>query len=381
MTDWTRIRAAFPVTRERAYFMSAAMSPLPEPVARRAAAEYQKLADAGDIHWFEDLERYRSLRERIGTHIGATADDCIVMPSTSAAMSVLALTLARAFGKELSVVSMRDEFPATTVPFEYQGVRMRYVDPIGARYPVEAILETIADDTRAVVTSYVQYATGFRQKLAALGRELRRRDILFIVNATQAFPLFPIDVEAMGIDAMTASLHKWGFAGQVGSLFFTSPRFRERFPAPTAGWLSIAPDEGDFILTSKNSPLHPHASADRYHQGCFNLQAIGALDAAFAFLTDIGFDAIRERLFALGDHLIAGLRKREIEIVSPVASREERSAITAFRLAEKTQPCYDALLAKNIFPSLRAGNIRVAVNVFNTEEEIDRLLAIVDHFR
>jgi selenocysteine lyase/cysteine desulfurase len=46
--DWNKIREDFPVTREYAYFMSAALSPLPRQVSERVAAEYRKLSEAGD---------------------------------------------------------------------------------------------------------------------------------------------------------------------------------------------------------------------------------------------------------------------------------------------------------------------------------------------
>lgn len=85
---------------------------------------------------------------------------------------------------------MLDEFPATTVPFEYIGTEMKYVSPVSSRYSIESILSLVDEDTMAVVTSYVQYATGFRQDLAKLGAELKKRNILFIVNATQGFLSF-----------------------------------------------------------------------------------------------------------------------------------------------------------------------------------------------
>lgn len=61
MTDWRAIRYDFPVTRERVYLMSAAMSPLPRPVFDRITAEYRKLLEEGDVHWPDDMDAYRAL--------------------------------------------------------------------------------------------------------------------------------------------------------------------------------------------------------------------------------------------------------------------------------------------------------------------------------
>lgn len=378
--DWQKIRDDFPVTKEAVYFMSAGLSPVPSPVLARIVDEYTKLNIAGDVHWERDIASYRAVCERIARHVGAGAGDVAIAQNTSTAMSILALSLKSGLSGNFNVVSMLDEFPSTTVPFEYQGIRMKYVKPEAGRYPVEKVLAAVDSDTVAVLSSYVQYATGFRQDLYKLGQELKRRGVLFLVNATQGFPLFPMDVQAMGIDAFSASLHKWGFVGHAGSVFFTSPEFRARFRAPVAGWLSVDPQGKDFIHTGKNEPFELYDSADRYVMGCINFQAINPLASAFDYLEAIGFEAIRARLFELTTRLIGGLRALNVEIVSPVGSEEERSAIVSFNLGETTKRCFQALLSQRIYASYRAGHIRVAVNIFNAESEIDSLLTAVKTF-
>jgi selenocysteine lyase/cysteine desulfurase len=379
--DWKKVREDFPVTRDRIYFMSAGLSPIPTPVLARIVDEYTKLNAAGDVHWERDLSSYRALCARIARHIGAGAGDIAVVQNTSTAMSLLALSLKMGMRGSFNVVSMMDEFPSTTIPFEYQGIGMKYVEPDGCRYPIEKILAAVDSNTAAVLTSYVQYATGFRQDLATLGAELKRRGVLFLVNATQAFPLFPIDAQTMHIDAISASLHKWGFVGHAGAMFFTSPEFRARFKAPMAGWLSVDPHGKDFIHTGKNEPFNLYASADRYVMGCINFQAINPMASAFDYLEAIGFEAIRARLFELTDTLIAGLRSTGIDVISPVETSSERSAIVSFTLGEATKGCLKELLARRIYVSFRGGNIRVSVNIFNDASEIDALLEVVGRFK
>ncbi len=381
MVDWKKIRNDFPVTREKIYFISAGLSPVPSPVLGRIEAEYERLNASGDIHWERDIESYRALMTRVGWRIGAAGDDLAIVMNTSTAMSLVAMSIKDERGGDFNVVSMMDEFPSSTVPFEYQGVDMRYVEPREARYPVESVLERVDGGTLAVVTSFVQYATGFRQDLMSLGRKLRERGVLFVVNATQGFPFFPIDVKAMCIDAMSASLHKWGFVGHAGAIFYTSAAFRERFRAPMAGWLSVDTSAGDFIHTAKGKPFKLLGSASRYVMGCLNFQAINPLATALDYLEALGFESIQERIFSLSDRLIDGLRARDIDIVSPVAFPEERSAIVSFRFGERTHDCLPYLAKRNIYVSYRGGNLRVSVNIFNDEVEVDALLDAVDAFR
>ena len=376
MPNWNKVRKDFPITKKCAYFQSAAMSPIPKPVFRSMVENYRKLHRHGDILWSEDLDNYRKLCTDIAGLINAGPDDICFMQNTSTAMALLAHSLDDRIKKPYNVVSTMDEFPASTIGFEHKGIDMRYVEPEDSRYPIETILEQTDGQTAAVVTSYVQYATGFRQDLLALGRSLHDRKILFIVNATQAFPFYPLDIRAMHIDALTCSLHKWGLTGHIGSLFFTSPDFRRDFPTPWIGWLSV--DAGkDIFHTAKNSPFHIHDSAQRYEFGTQNLQTILAFQQALDYLKAIGLENIRARILTLTDHLIGGLNELGVRVVSPTDKPGERSPIVSFSLGERNSECLEKLAKESISVSPRAGYIRAAVNIFNNFQDIDRLLSVL----
>ena len=380
MPDWEKIRNDFPITKNIVYFQSAAMSPIPTPVFKDIVKNYMKIHKQGDIRWNEDLDKYRKLCGDIASLINSKEENVCFVQNTSTAMSLIALSIKSEIEMPFNVVSTEDEFPASTIGFEYQGIPMRYVRPIDSRYSIESIIEQTDEKTAAVVTSYIQYATGFRQDLQALGKALHKKGILFIVNATQAFPYYPLDVRAMHIDALTCSLHKWGLTGHIGSVFFTSPDFRKRFPAPWIGWLSV--DAGkDVIHTAKNSPFLIHDSVRRYEFGTQNFQVILAFQAALDYLKAIGFENIRGRIINLAGYLIQGLKKLEVEIVSPIDRPEERSPIVSFSLGDRNKDCVKKLSEESIMVSPRAGNIRVAVNIFNSFEDIDKLLSVLRSIR
>lgn len=374
--DWNHIREDFPVTKKYAYFQSAAMSPLARPVFEAIVNNYRSIYEFGDKRWDEDLISYREMLKTVAGMLNTETGNLTFMPNTSTAMALIALSLKNRMSRPFNIVSMEDEFPASTIGFEYQGIAMRYVQPRNSAYSIPSILDQTDTDTLAVVTSYVQYATGFRQDIQALGRALRRRDILFIVNATQAFPYYPVDIMNMHIDVLTASLHKWGLTGHIGSLFFTSPAFREQFPPPTAGWLSLETEEG-LIHTAKNVPVFLHRSARRYELGTFNLQTLLAFKSALAYMTAIGFERIRSRLEELTDHLISGLNENGLKIISPIQSPAHRSAIVTFEPRIDYRACVKTLENNNILVSPRAGYVRVAVNIFNSFEDIDRLINVL----
>jgi len=376
MPNWNKIRKDFPITKKIVYFQSAAMSPIPSPVFKALVDNYRKIHWHGDIHWTEDLDKYRKLCGNIAALFNTEKSNICFVQNTSTAMSLVALSFKNGITAPYNVVSTEEEFPASTIDFEHQGIAMRYVSPIHSRYPIDAIIEQTDEQTAAVVTSYIQYATGFRQDLQALGKALHDRGILFIVNATQAFPFYPVNIQAMHIDAFTCSVHKWGLTGHIGSVFFTSPDFRERFPTPWIGWLSV--DAGKAVIhTAKNSPFHIHDSAQRYEFGTQNLQTILAFQSALDYLKTIGFENIRARVLELTDYLIHGLKELGVTLVSPADKPEERSPIVSFSLGDRNKDCIERLAKESISVSPRAGYIRVAVNIFNNFKDIDQLLSVL----
>ncbi len=385
MTDsfpWDKIRKDFKITKNYTYFHSAGMSPIPEPVFKTITKAYERLYEAGDVDFHRDLEQSEVLLQKIGDHLNTSSENLALLPNTSLAMSMVAISMQRSLHMPFSILSKEDEFPATHIPFEYQGIPVKYVEAENGRYPVERILDQIDESTRAVVCSYVQYSTGFRQDLEALGKALKEKDLLFVVNATQGFPFFPIDLEKMYIDVMVASLHKWGCAGHVGSLMYTSEAYRERFPAPVAGWMSVRPPEGEYILTSKGDPVRIHPHAAQYQFGTSNLQSVLGLKAAMSYMEEIGFENIRRRILELVTETIASLSQLEdVEILSPHSHAGEQSGILSINLKGKNnEACVGHLEGKGIITAMRDGNIRVSCNIFNNSEDIELLTEEIRHF-
>lgn len=378
---WDEIREEFPITKNLAYFQSAGMSPIPNRVLKAVNEAYQKLNLFGDMHFLEDIERSDRLREKLGKMINTSASNLCFAHNTSTAFNFIAAALKRSTPFEFNLVSLMDEFPSSHIPFEFQGIPVKFVKPVDGVYSIESILEAVDEKTMGVVCSYVQYSTGFRLDVEKLGKALNEMDLLFMVNATQAFPLYEVDVEKMQVDVLTVSFHKWGLCGVAGSLFYTSPGFRQMYPSAMAGWLGVKPPPDDFIPTRKNIDYEQFEHAGQYNFGTMNFQALAGLDTAIDFVNEIGRDKIRERIAYLSKYLIDELRALPVEILSPCESEEHRSAIVLINLRQVDNGSGVAFLQKQgIVTSVRAGNIRISCNFFNTTEEIDRLVETLSLF-
>lgn len=379
--NWEQIRKDFPVTNNAVYFQSAGMSPLPNQVLNVIVKAFTKLNQFGDIYFMDDLVESEKLNKVLASMLNTESENINIVPNNSFAMSLLALSFKENIRTPFNIVSMTDEFPSNTVPFEYKGITMKYAEPEDSRFSIQNILSKVDKNTLAVVTSYVQFCTGFRQNLEQLGKELKKRNILFIVNATQGFPLFPVDVKKCNIDVLTCSVHKWGFSGHTGTVFYTSPEFRKQFSSPIAGWLSVDTNN-ELVHRGKNVPFSLHNSARRYYTGTYNLQTLIGLKSALEYINNIGFDNIKTRLFELGDYLIKNLNEINIQIVSPVNNYEERSAIISITLgSELNGKALSFMESKNIYTSLRFGMIRISFNIFNNFDDINKLTDALSDFK
>jgi len=238
--------------------------------------------------------------------------------------------------------------------------------------PVEKIIAA-ADHwrTRLVALSHVEYASGQRHDLERIGRFCREKKILFCVDGIQTLGVWPVDVKAMNIDYLSADGHKWLLGPEGAGIFYIRRELIEKTRPPLIGWMNVvdALNYGTYNYT-----LRPDAG--RYECGSYNVPGLLGLKAAVEMLADLGTQAISARLKALTDRLIDGLSAKGYQIISP---REDDawSGIVSFASTKHDHSLIVSTLRKEhrIEIVLREGRLRASPHFYNTEEQIDRLIA------
>jgi selenocysteine lyase/cysteine desulfurase len=369
--DWAAVRAEFPAAMRYTY-LNAAGAP---PVSRRAASEatrfYREMLEAGDLPWPAWLEQVEAVRRRVAALLGSDAGEVAFTVSTSHAFTLLAPLL----GPPAHVVTMRDEFPSSTLPWLQLGWELTFVEsgPEGA-IALDDIERAMTPATRAVVTSSVMYATGFRQDLRTLGARCRRRGVRLIVDATQSVGVAPIDVRADGIDALAFSGYKWTAAGYgVGALYVSRELLRGS-RSPVAGWWSARDPEAVI-----NDRLDLKDSAAVFEVGCPHFAGIFALGGSLELLAELGQPAVEARVGELTEYLHERVSAAGFTIASP-RDRARRAGITILRV-DGAAAWVDALARAGIIVSPRGAGIRVALHVFNNEADVDRLVEALSQLR
>src|SRR5688572_21995353 len=185
------------------------------------------------------LRRARAAAARL---VGATPEEIVLSPNTSFGVNLAAACVAR--GAPGTVVVSAGEFPANVIPWlplEARGFRVEVVPTGTDALPDEERLTRALDraDARALAVSFVQFATGYRADLEALGRICRARGILFTVDAIQGLGAAPLDVRAAGIDVLACGGQKWLCSPWGSGFTFVDRGLVERFDPPMVSWLAM----------------------------------------------------------------------------------------------------------------------------------------------
>jgi selenocysteine lyase/cysteine desulfurase len=216
--------------------------------------------------------------------------------------------------------------------------------------------------------SHVEFASGLRNDLDAIGELCRSRGIAFCVDAIQGLGPFLIDVKRTPIDFLAADGHKWLLGPEGAGLFFVRREWLERLRPILVGWHSV--------VTPYNSPsndYHLKPSAERWEGGSYNMAGLQALGESLALLTEIGPKEISERILNRAEAVREAAARSGWRIAGSHLSAD-RSGIVALECpGVDPSVAARALRARGVAVASRRGMLRVSPHVYNNAGDIEQL--------
>ncbi len=317
------MRALYPITGRYAYLDHAAIAPLATPVRSTMEVFLARMTEEPfDLtHWERLLGQVRS---RVAELLSVGPESIAFTKNTTTGLGLVAAGLDWEAGD--NIVSVDREFPSNIYPWmglKRKGVELRLYRPGQGRIDVKAVVRLCDRRTRVLAISAVQFWSGFRIDLGALGTALRGRDVLLVVDAIQAAGALRLDLSKTPIDFLSAGAQKW-LLGPIGiGVVYVGPRMMDRMNPVTIGPESVVRNREYFE-----------------------------------------YDLMREEL-----------PRRGYELVFKPTSASERSGIVSFR-HQRMVPAelHVRLREAGVIIALRGDFLRASPHYYNTDEDLDRLL-------
>lgn len=367
----------FPWTAATTYLNNASIGPIPERTrlgleafnARRTAP-----------HLLPDREQMAGLadaREACARLIGADAAEIALTPNTTTGINIAARSLPLKRG---DVVLFSDrEFPANVYPWlalREQGVESEMAPVTSCGFPDEdRLVERVADPrVKVLAVSFVQFANGFRADLPRLSAACRETGTWLVVDAIQGLGAAPLDVRETPIDILATGGQKWLLSPWGTGFCYVRRALIGQMQPSAVGWMAYEGTDDFTNLCNYSDTLR--ADARRFEVGTIGYQDHAGLTSSLGLLAEIGVDAIAAHVRALHEPVLAWARSRAVKVTSPLDD-VHRSAILCIA-PQDAKDAHRRLKAAGVVCALREGAIRLSPHCYNTLEEMERVVEVLD---
>lgn len=363
---WEAYRDQFPVTGNLIYLNHAGVAPL----AKAAAEAMRDLAEDalryGSLHYDRWLATYQGVREAAARLINAAPEEIAIVKNTSEGIATVALGLDWRPGDRM--VGFVEEFPANYFPWkrlEGKGVQVEWLSIWDGLDRVEEACR----GARLLAISFVQFLSGHRVDLEALGEICYRQGCLLLVDAIQGLGAFPVDVRRARVSALAADGHKWLLGPEGCAILYVQRDLQERIEPVELGWTNLA-NFDDYA--NRDMSLRPDAG--RYECGTLNTIGCYGLRAAIEFLLEVGIEGIARAVQELGDQIARGVQAKGYEVLGR-RTPETGAGIVSFRKpGVEPGAVVRQLRRQGIVCAPRMGWIRASPHFYISPQEINRVL-------
>ena len=382
------VRKDFPILGDIIYLDNAATSFSPEPViAAMTEFEHTYRANVGrGVHRLTRIasQRYWHAHDKVAGFIGAKEGTTVFTKNTTEAINMVACGLPWKSGDR--VVTTILEHHSNLLPWrnlKKQGVE---VDVIGINpdysLDLDALGKAITPSTRLVAVTHASNVLGVVTPVSEIARICHDHGILLLVDGAQSVPHMPVDISRIGCDFFAFSGHKMLGPTGTGVLWMKRPDLE---PFIVGGGMVEAVTESGYTAAE---------GYQKYEAGTPNISGGIGLGAAVDYLTGLGMENIRSHEERLTARLINGLRHvKGVHVYAPekpalrigvvsftvdnfhpheVAQQLDESADILVRSGHH---CCQPLVERLGLPD---GTVRASLGLYNTEEEVDMLVATLE---
>ncbi|MGE6655585.1 cysteine desulfurase [Bacillus altitudinis] len=388
------VREQFPILHQQVnghdlvYLDSAATSQKPRVVID-AMNEYYRSYNSNvhrGVHTLgtKATDAYEGAREKVRAFIGASSvEEIIFTRGTTTALNTVAISYARANLKEGDeIVITHMEHHANIIPWQQAakatGATLKYI-PLqeDGTLSLEDVKQTITHQTKIVAVTHVSNVLGTINPIKDIAKIAHDHGAIIVVDGAQSTPHMQIDVQDLDCDFFAFSGHKMCGPTGIGVLYGKKDLLNNMEPAEFGGEMIDFVDLYD--STWKELPW-------KFEAGTPIIAGAIGLGKAIDFLNDIGMEEVSRYEHQLATYALE--RFKELEGAT-VYGPQHRAGLVTFNL-DDVHPHDASTVLDTEGVAIRAGHhcaqplmkwlgvsatARASFYLYNTEEEIDELMA------
>lgn len=392
-------RQDFPLLRENpiVYLDSAATAQRPDVVIE-AEMEFYRNYNANPLRGLYSLgieatDRYEEARECVAKFIhAASAKEIIFTRNATESLNLVAYSYGLSHlqkGDEI-VVSIL-EHHSNQLPWrmvaEKTGAVVKYLECDRQGHISDADLQAaFSEKTKLVAVTQVSNVLGIRTPIEKIVALARKSGAVVVLDAAQSTPHMEVDVQKLGVDFLAFSGHKLMAPMGIGVLYGRKKLLSEMPPFLTGG---------EMIQTVTRDKVVYAELPHKFEAGTVNGAGAWALAAAIRYLQEVGYEQIQKQELLLTTQLMDGLKKVPHVQVQGLPDPKEHCGIVSFTIDGVHPHDVSSILDADGI-AVRAGHhcaqplmqqigvmstTRASMYFYNTEEDIEKLLASVQTIR
>ena len=390
--DIVRARAETPGADKVLHFNNAGAGLMPACVLDALKSHLDLEADIGG---YEASNAMAEARQRtydaIAEFINADADEIALVENATVAWLMVFHAMVKNFAPGDKILTVEAEYVSNYISYlqvaKAHGLEI-VVAPSGADGSVDlAAMENLIDDrVKLIAMTHIPTNGGLINPAAAVGKIAKKAGVLYLLDACQSVGQVPIDVAAIGCDALSATDRKYlrGPRG-TGFLYVRKELIQDLEPPfldlHAARWTTA--DGYEILPTVK-----------RFENWEFYVAGTIGLGVSVDYAMSWGIEAIHARLVKLAEQLRGDLSAIPGVTVTDIGS--ERGGIVTFVKSGVAAPAIKAQLATKKINTTVTGRdstridmerrglddiVRASVHYYNTEDEIARFCEAVEALR
>lgn len=377
-SDWKYFYTNYPVNRELIWLNNCGTTPAASSILRDVGRYLENYSQRGVL---SEAEKYPSVKRRI-TSILAKLIHCKeseigIIHNTSEGMNFISHGLDLKAGDK--ILLLENEYPSNIYPFDHwkeKGVELDFI-PI-SQTPAGFLKNfnfKLSSNVKVVSLSAVHWCTGMPLPLKEIGEICKKKKIELIIDGAQGVGLVDIDVVDMNITAMAFPAWKWllGPLG-VGVIYVKSEKLAT-MKTIFKGQNSVVNAEEYLPYKSELKP-----GADRFEYSTCNFTDWIYFKGSLEMLDRVGFDSIRERIYIMAEYLVERIRRKGYSLYRDNFPELKTGIIVFDKPGVDSAAILNVLKENDIVAALRLGRIRMAPHVYNSHDQLDKVVKILSSF-